>query len=338
MNTFEQRHQNALQALRWVHQFGWLRATELGILMWPHLASQQVLGSRLAKKLVERQLVIERRLPEGAGRALVLATAGVRLLAEAGIDAASGKDIGKELGEHWIPALSWRHDLAAHGVLAALYRNGYDVFPEHQLRRQAGRMAKLPDGLARKGGEVLWLEVESARKSGPEMRKLAVAVCAVAEGAVRPVMGLQPNVPMVAYYADATDERGHQLDHRARVTRAVQEAATRPTMVMWAACLNRGAGIGEMALERETLTPDAALAVLRVMNAGGWRPIPDLEVESSFATYGSFRAEVWNDDDHGWSCVIVDNRTGEQIGSAGQADSISTAKLAAAAHIAAVKR
>ncbi len=67
MNTFEQRHQNALQALTWVHQFGWLRATELGTLMWPHHASQQVLGSRLAKSLIERQLVIERRLPKGQG-------------------------------------------------------------------------------------------------------------------------------------------------------------------------------------------------------------------------------------------------------------------------------
>ncbi|ODV42370.1 hypothetical protein AWV79_27685 [Cupriavidus sp. UYMMa02A] len=205
-------------------------------------------------------------------------------------------------------------------MLAALYRNGYDVFPEHQLRREAGRMAKVPDGLARKGGEVLWLEVENARKSGPEMRKLADAVCAVAEGAVRPVMGLQPNVPMVAYYVDATDERGHQLDHRGRITRAVQTAATRPTLVMWAACVNRGAGIGKMTLEKETLTSDAALAVLRVMNAGSWRPIPDFDVESSCANYGSLRAEVWNDDGHGWSCIIIDSSTGEQISPAMQAD------------------
>ncbi|WP_313818822.1 hypothetical protein [Cupriavidus sp.] len=337
MNTFEQRHQNSIKALHWVHRFGWLRATELGILMWPQHASQQVLGSRLAKQLVERQLVIERRLPEGAGRALVLAAAGVRLLAEIGVGATSGKDIGKELGEHWIPALSWRHDLAAHGVLAALYKNGYEVFPELELRRQVGRIAKLPDGLARKGGDVLWLEVESARKSGPEMRKLAAAVCAVADGAMPPVVDLTPTVPMVAYYADATDERGHQLDHRARVTRAVQGAAKRPTEVMWAACLYRGAGIGKMVLERETLIPDAALAVLRVMDAGGWRPLPDAD-DVSCATYGGLQAQVWNDDMHGWSCIIVDNSTLDPVGHALQASSISAAKLAAAARIAALRR
>jgi hypothetical protein len=334
MNTLEQRHQNALKALRWVHQFGWLRATELGTLMWPKHASQQVLGSRLAKSLIERQLVIERRLPEGAGRALVLAAAGVRLLAEIGIDAVSGKDIGKELGEHWIPALTWRHDLAAHGVLAGLHRSGYEVYPEHQIRRESGRLVKVPDGLATKGNVVFWLEVESARKTGPEMRKLAEAVCAVAEGTVHEVMGLKPIVPMVAYYADATDERGHLLDHRARVTRAVQTAATRSTLVMWVACLRRGAGIGKMTPEKEVLTSDGALRVLRVMNVGGWRPMDGYEVESSWANYGSWRAEVWDDDVHGWSWTVIDGRTNLEKTPANTADSLSDAKLAAAGFIA----
>ncbi|MNS43874.1 hypothetical protein D3C72_762980 [compost metagenome] len=61
---------------------------------------------------------------------------------------------------------------------------------------------------------MLWLEVENARKGGPEMRKLADAVCAVAEGAVHPLMGLQPNVPMDAYYAAANgfdSGRTHRL-------------------------------------------------------------------------------------------------------------------------------
>jgi hypothetical protein len=334
MNTLEQRHQNALKALRWVHQFGWLRATELGTLMWPQHTSQQVLGSRLAKSLIERQLVIERRLPEGAGRALVLAAAGVRLLAEIDIDAVSGKDIGKELGEHWIPAFTWRHDLAAHGVLAALYRNGYEVFPEHQIRRESGRLVKVPDGLVKKGSAVFWLEVETARKTGPEMRKLAEAVCAVADRTAHDVMGLKSNAPMVAYYADATDERGHLLDHRARVTRAVQTAATKPTSVMWAACLRRGAGIGKMKFEMEVLTSDEALRVLRVMNVGGWRPIDDYEVESSWANYGNWRAELWDDDVHGWSWTVIDGRTNLEKASGNTGHSLSDAKLAAAGCIA----
>jgi hypothetical protein len=332
MNSHAQRRQNDFLALRWVHRFGWLRATELGTLMWPQNASRQVTGSRLAKSLIERQLVLERRLPEGAGRALVLATAGVRLLAEHGVLASSGKDIGRELAGYWTPSQTWRHDLVAHGVLTALYQRGFEVFPEHQLRREAGRMAKVPDGLARKGAEVLWLEVENARKTGPQMRALAEALCVVAASEASPLLGMRPNAPLVAYVADATDERGHALSHRARVSKAVREAAKRPVSLSWAACELRGvAGVGSMTIEMETLMPERALTVLTKLNAFGWLTRDD---GVSWAGYGQLRAEVWNDEDHGWSCIVVDGRTSEQITPAMQADSISAAKLKAAARIA----
>ena len=333
MNSHAQRRQNDYLALHWVHRFGWLRATELGTLMWPQNASRQVTGSRLAKSLIERQLVLERRLPEGAGRALVLATAGVRLLAEHGVLASSGKDIGRELAGYWTPALTWRHDLVAHGVLAALHQRGFEVYPEHQLRREAGRMAKVPDGLARKEQVVLWLEVESARKSGPEMRKLADALCAVSAAEAAPLLGMRPNAALVAYVATAADERGHVLNHRERVTNAVQAAATTPVNLTWAACELRGAaGVGSMTMETETVMPERAQAVLKRLNAFGWLTRDD---GVSWASYGDVRAEVWNDDDHGWSSIVIDNRTGEQISPAKQAHSVSEAKLAAAACIAA---
>lgn len=147
MNAQKTRLTNDLKALRFVHKFGWLRISELGVLMKPHTNTSLEAGARLARSLAERQLVLLRKLPEGAGQALVLASAGARLLAENGVSAVTGKDLGKALNGTWIPSLSWRHDILAHCVLCDLHRQGYQVIPEAEIRRQAEAATKLPDGL-----------------------------------------------------------------------------------------------------------------------------------------------------------------------------------------------
>ena len=172
---FEQRRLKDANGLLFVYQFGWLRTAELGKLMWPDSPASRQAADRLARSWIERQFVIVRDLPDGAGRALVLAKAGVRLLAENGIESGSGKSIGKLNGDDWLPPASWRHDLIAHGVLCELHRLGYTVYPEMELRRRASSHPKIPDGFAIKSGEGIWLEVENARKSGKEMHNLADA-------------------------------------------------------------------------------------------------------------------------------------------------------------------
>ena len=170
----QQRRRNDAMGLHFIHQFDWLRTAELGHLLWPHSPASRQAADRLARDWIARRLVLVRELPNAAGRALVLSEAGARVLADEGLLAKSGKNIGKSTDQGWLPPASWAHDLLAAGVLCELHRRGFNIYPEAELRRRAGAQAKIPDGLAvGPDGQVVCLEVERARKSGPQMRKLA---------------------------------------------------------------------------------------------------------------------------------------------------------------------
>ncbi len=326
MNAFEKRKQNDIEGLSWVHRFGWIRTTELGPLLWPGSAARHQ-ADRLARDWIARGLVLARTLPEGAGHALVLATAGARLLADDGIRASTGKDIGIVTGETWRPPLSWRHDLLAAGVLAELHKQGWKVFPEREIRQRQSDLAKFPDGLAVRGADVAWLEVERATKTGPNGRQLTDALCAVGAGESVAVLEHRPTLGLVAYQPDARDSRGYAIDHRARIKAAVAAATRKPVAVLWAACTLRGpAGLGAVKFERETIQADRAAAILKRMS---WRPDQN-EEGVLVAGYSSHLARVWPEPDYdGWG-YQVDERP------AGIADNMSDAKQTCAAAIAAL--
>lgn len=333
MQNHDIRHQNTITALRFVHLFGWLRVVELSTLMKPHTATALEAGARLARSLISRRLVLARRLPEGAGQVLVLATAGVRLLAEFGICAVSGKGIGRAMGQHWIPSMAWKHDVLAHAVLAELHKRGYEVLPEAEIRRRADPMAKLPDGLARApDGSWLWLEVENARKSGIHMRRLADAITAVSAGQVE-VCGVRPTRSLVAYVGSSFDERGHRLNHRGRVCKAIAAAARSDVQLVFAECKRKGAaGIASIVLVNATVAADRASAILKRLDASGWYHDADSGVTK--AHYGSCTAYVWQDSDVPRTWSYDADGDGWVSGAAGYAGSITEAKRCAAALIA----
>lgn len=333
MNAYEQRKQNDLQGLGWVNRFGWIRTTELGPLLWPGNPSARHQADRLARSWLERGLVLARALPEGAGRALVLAQGGVDLLDSHGVKATLGKDIGKLIKDPkwhppilkyeplWLPPKTWKHDLLAAGLLVELHKQGWTVHPEREIRQRSGWLAKLPDGLAVKGSEVAWLEVERASKTGADGRQLTDALCAVGAGEAAAVLGHRPTVALVAYQPNARDSRGYAIDHRARIRSAVAEMSKKPVAILWAACSLRGpAGLGTVTFERETITSDRAIGILKRMS---WRLNED---GALVAGYLEHIAYVW-EDEHGWS-YQVDERP------AGYADSMTAAKRACADEIA----
>ena len=334
MNAYEQRKQNDVTGLAWVNRFGWIRTTELGPLLWPGNPSARHQADRLVRSWLERGLLLARELPEGAGRALVLSQGGVDLLASQGVSATLGKDIGKFIKDPkwrpplkyeplWLPPKTWRHDLLAAGLLVELHRQGWTVYPEREIRQRSGWLAKLPDGLAVKGAEVAWLEVERASKTGADGRKLTDALCAVGTGEAVSVLGHRPTVAMVAYQPDARDSRGYALDHRARIKAAVAETTRKPVAILWAACTLRGpAGMGTVKFERETIQSDRAGRILPRMS---WGPDPT-EEGVLVASYSPYLARVWQDE-YGWS-YQVDERP------AGYADNMSDAKRACADEIA----
>lgn len=315
MNPHSQSIQNDLDGLSWLHRFGWLRSHELGPLLWPSSRYARHQAHRLARSWRARGLVLERELPARAGRALVLAAAGVRLLAGAGIAAATGKDFGETHSGRWVPPATWRHDLLATRVLVDLYLKGFEVLPEAYIRRHAGHLAKLPDGLAVQDGRVIWLEVEMARKTGPAMRMLADALCAIGEGSAAAVLGHKPTDALVAYQAGVQDERGHALSHRQRVSRAVSAQARRTVPITWASCTDGEVGAGAISYEAAVVEADRASAILARLDAAGWR-----NEGCIVSNYGPRIARVWEDDEAACWAWQVDELPG------GRATNISAAK------------
>lgn len=293
---FEQRHANDIEGLLWIHRFGWLRSIELGRLMWPTDKHARTRADRIIRGWLERHLVIARQLPNGARRAVVLSEGGARLLQEAGeASARSGKDWGETEGTRWSPNLTWQHDLIAAGVLVRLFEEGYDILPERMLRRDNPALAKIPDGLAWRDSDVIWIEVESARKTGKAMGDLVNALWTVTSGRCKPVSGHHPTSAMVAYVEQAQDERGYGLNHRHRVTTAIQKLSRQDVRLRWARCHLAGCGVATLELQTENIAADRVSRVLQKLNAGGW---PEDDRGCLVANYGGFKASVWDDEDH----------------------------------------
>jgi hypothetical protein len=294
--SFDQRLSNDISGLTWISKFGWLRTAELGRLMWPNDMYARTRADRVVRGWLDRGLVIGRALPDGAGRAFVLSEPGARLLRDAGqLTVKTGKDWGEYEKNVWRPDSDWCHDLIAAGVLVRLHEQGWQIFSERLIRQDNQDLTKIPDGLAIREDKVVWLEVEHARKSGRAMSDLANALCVVAEGTCKEVSKFRPNTVWVAY-ADVPDERGYRLNHRFRVTSAIQRIARKDVSLTWAACALSGRGVSRMTLFREVIEASLARVILEKLDANGWQ-----EQEGSFISYyGGRAAYVWEDDDAGW--------------------------------------
>ena len=326
MDSFQQRYDNDIDALKFIHQYGWLRPQELGHLMWPNMTRDGYAHTcRAAQSWLKRGLILARLLPDGAGRAFVLAAKGVQMLKDAGHVASSGKDIGKMVNSRWTPPANWKHDLLATGVLVRFSASGWTVYPEATIRRQGASLGKIPDGLLVKGKEVFWLEVEQARKSGKLILELGTALSRVASGQMIEVCGHRPNHAAVAYIAEAQDERSYQLDHKRRVSTAIQKVSRQDTEITWLACSTKRSGLDAFTALVELVAADAATKVLKVLDSSVWRE-RDGALRSN---YGGRQVAIMPDGDNGYIYAIDDQQRS-------WAANITAAKRGAASQIAAM--
>lgn len=265
--------EHAAHALRFIGRFTWLRATELGRLLYPGRPHSRKYAEKNLRKLLELRLVVARPLPgRDAGTAYVLATRGAQFLNDwnagaVGYTYRSGTDWGSTADGIWSPPRSWRHDLMATGVLACLREErDWRVFPEPMLRHYVPSAEKHPDGLLVAGQRAIWLEVENARKSGHNIDEL---VRALARASLRrpcssfeTVLGhLVPvTLGMVAINAEARDERGRRLNHLTRVESALRKqtfspGTKLPLLVAWVTL--KGVGVDAVRLEERVFDADA---------------------------------------------------------------------------------
>ncbi len=333
----QMRHSNDIDALTWTEKFVWLRSRELGLLMWPDDPYSRTRGDRVVRGLLDRQLVIERQLPQGAGRAVVLSEGGAQLLREEGMpDAKSGKNWGKTVNNRWQPTAAWKHDLITAGVLVRLANSNYSIFPERLIRRDNPSLIKIPDGLAEQSGYVLWIEVEKRRKSGDPMKKLADACCLVVQQAEPMICGMRPTNLLVAYVKDSTDERRMSLDHRSRVTAAIHKSATMEIPILWAECELAGHGVEKITFIEERIPPKKAEPplttevrnILNALDKVGWVKNEGGRLVSH---YQEFIARVWFNQPDGWAFEV---QSGPRQQHADHSESCADAKIGCAVVIA----
>lgn len=332
MDTFTQRYENDIFGLQWIHHFGWLRSQELGRFMWPGDKYARTRTDRVVRGWMERNYVIQRALPDGCGHCYVLSKLGATLLNIRGIEAAqTGKDLGTHTDKGWSPPASWAHDLISAGVLGLFAEHGIDTCAtDRDIRAALSRTTrKLPDGILKlPSGEIGWLEVESARKTGQAMQHLAQAAYLVSGNKMQPILDLKPSVFLLAYPSNIRDERGCMLSHRARVTSAIQKHAVFDTMVSWVKCEMGGRGartVISIESEPERIFSARALRLLEEIEAHGWEQ--DKNEISRCYVRGQTLA-TWLEDDQGSWAYQVNEQAPKLVDSEEEAKSRAVRDLA----------
>lgn len=240
------REFQAISALHWISRFGWLRARELGALMWPlqganpgslvaddhRMNEQRKLASRLLSRLRESRYVLQRRLPGKAGDAYVISGAGVHYLQRRlAYTARAGDKWGRSINGRWTPPASWEHELLVTLTMLHFLSVGATIKTELEIRAENPKQRKYPDGLVvsevrmRDGSQqqmIQWIEVESSDKSGARMLALARSLISVSRRQAPVLSSLVANVPTVVYRSDLVNLAGRKVDHKNRITKAVQ--------------------------------------------------------------------------------------------------------------------
>ena len=231
--------QNDRDGLEAINKFGWLRAREIGNVLWAKNPSRHIAGARIARSWLERRLVMSKTLPYGHGPAFILTKAGADFLVnEHGITAISGKKIGTKIDgnspECWQPTRTWQHDLIANSFLTLCMGSGYRVFSELDISREFLKASKIPDGLfeyINNDGSKEWIaiEVERANKYSSDKRQLIKSILqASLYGGIEFGEILVKKINIVYHDPLLLDGRGEKpTDHFSRLKRAL-EGSLRP--------------------------------------------------------------------------------------------------------------
>lgn len=254
---------NILKALKFIHKFGWLRSQEIGLFLWIESVSYKKNSEALVRKLIDQNLVIARKLPQNSGSALFLSKQGADALLELGILANSGKSYGSIIEGVWSPPSNWKHHLLSVGALGHLFREGYGVISELEIRRKYD-LKKYPDGIFfvddenEKNTETYWLEVENHRKTGQNNMGLMVdsALRSLVNNSLNDnnqLLGRSVNRIAFAYSPTSRDENNHTIDHKLRVTNAFEKKVKRDLPINFIALETYGLGVSSISEKEVTI-------------------------------------------------------------------------------------
>ena len=264
------------KGLHWISRFGWLRARELGGLLWPNAKSesgdelddikkadnQRIMSHRLITRWKRNKWVLQRNLPDSCGAAFVLTNAGARFLSyKLGTTVRPGHNWGRTEGGTWTPPVAWQHELLVNVLMCTYVSWGHEIKTEIEIRAENTGKGKYPDGMTRATindvERTYWIEVESAEKSGKYMLALAQALVKVQRGTAPVLSGWQATSPIVAFRSDMVDLRGNPIDHKNRIKRAISRHIGTQTQVIFAKLLirNKAFHLADIDAKPETIFP-----------------------------------------------------------------------------------
>lgn len=193
---------------------------------------RKVVNNKVITRLKKARYVLSRPLPNRAGDALVLSGPGAHYLQRRLVSAARpGDKWGRFVDGKWTPPASWEHELIVTLTMLHYLSKGAEIKTEQEIRTENPGQRKYPDGLVvsevamRDGSRqqmIQWIEVESADKSGVKMLTLARSLINVARRQAPVLSSLVANVPTIIYRSDLVNLAGRTVDHKNRITKAVQ--------------------------------------------------------------------------------------------------------------------
>lgn len=179
------------------HQGGWITTHIMANAFWPKSPTRKKYAERLMAEMIRQGLLLKRQLPNRMSAGVITAQ-GCKYINETmwgpGIKVTMavvrpGTDWGSTNAGKWLPPASWRHQLRAGAFVtwaANAFGTSFSMLFDTQIQRCNQTALKRPDGIiygeTPKGKFQLWIEVESARKTGPEMSKLVAALVDVQSG------------------------------------------------------------------------------------------------------------------------------------------------------------
>lgn len=172
--------QNEIDILYFLQRFGWLRSRDLAALIWPKaktINSATAMAQRTLKRIKEAGQLLHRIAPDGATVYALSETGARRIGKERGIDARSGKDLIRELG-------NYEHRCHANTFSIHRINAGQRVWTEREIQTNRAPIrairSKVPDGLVdvtsaldAEGIVVLaWVECERGFKKKADFDKM----------------------------------------------------------------------------------------------------------------------------------------------------------------------
>ena len=202
-------------ALNAFAHWGHLRCVELGRALWPSAKFPEQLAQRLVRRLQKDGLLLCRMNSVGT-RSYVLTRPGAALAEGLGIDARHGLDLASVSGATFIHrSISTRYGIErqfGNTVAFGEHLLASSKFPlnRSKLVRDFG---KLPDLLVITGGQIEWIEVESAAKSKGEIQKCLL----LSKKCGRKIQDTEYHISRLIFVCDS------RINHESRIVRAAKD-------------------------------------------------------------------------------------------------------------------